>query len=48
VIPTPLDPRVLLKLAPAVAQAAIDTGVARVPSLDMEAYRKQLAANMVG
>ncbi len=43
-IPTPFDPRVLLKVAPAVAQAAIDSGVARVPSLDLEAYRKQLAA----
>ncbi len=43
-IPTPFDPRVLLKVAPAVAQAAIDTGVARVKSLDMAAYRKQLAA----
>ena len=43
-IPTPFDPRILLKLAPAVAQAAIDTGVARVTNLDQEAYRKQLAA----
>jgi malate dehydrogenase (oxaloacetate-decarboxylating)(NADP+) len=43
-IPTPLDPRVLLKVAPAVAQAAIDTGVARVKKLDHEAYLKQLAS----
>jgi malate dehydrogenase (oxaloacetate-decarboxylating)(NADP+) len=43
-IPTPLDPRVLLSLAPAVAQAAIDSGVARVKALDHEAYLKQLAA----
>jgi malate dehydrogenase (oxaloacetate-decarboxylating)(NADP+) len=44
-IPTPLDPRVLLKVAPAVAQAAIASGVARVPGLDPEAYMKQLAAS---
>jgi len=43
-IPTPFDPRVLLKVAPAVAQAAIDSGVARVKSLDVEEYRKQLVA----
>ena len=43
-IPTPLDPRVLLKVAPAVARAAIDSGVARVKTLDYEAYLKQLAA----
>jgi len=47
-IPTPFDPRVLLKVAPAVAQAAIETGVARVKSLDLEAYRKQLAAMAAG
>jgi malate dehydrogenase (oxaloacetate-decarboxylating)(NADP+) len=43
-IPTPLDPRVLLKVAPAVAQAAIASGVARVTSLDQDAYLKQLAS----
>ncbi len=41
-IPKPFDPRVLLWLAPAVAQAAIDTGVARQPIADLEAYRKSL------
>ena len=43
-IPTPFDPRVLLKLAPAVAQAAIDSGVARVTTLDHADYLRQLAA----
>ena len=38
IIPKPFDPRVLLWVAPAVAKAAIDTGVARLP-LDMVAYR---------
>jgi malate dehydrogenase (oxaloacetate-decarboxylating)(NADP+) len=37
IIPKPFDPRVLLTVAPAVAQAAIDSGVARV-ALDREAY----------
>ncbi len=43
-IPTPFDPRVLLKLAPAVAQAAIDSGVAHVTTLDHADYLRQLAA----
>jgi len=42
IIPKPLDPRVLLWEAPAVAEAAIKTGVAR-KTLDMDEYRKQLA-----
>jgi malate dehydrogenase (oxaloacetate-decarboxylating)(NADP+) len=37
IIPKPFDPRVLLTVAPAVAQAAVDSGVARV-ALDREAY----------
>jgi len=40
-IPKPLDPRVLLYVAPAVAQAAIDSGVAR-REIDMSQYRSQL------
>jgi len=44
-IPTPFDPRVLLYVAPAVAQAAIDTGVARITDLDMDAYRDRLASS---
>ena len=42
IIPKPLDPRVLLWEAPAVAQAAIDSGVAR-KKIDMEEYREKLA-----
>ena len=42
IIPKPLDPRVLLWEAPAVAQAAMDTGVARI-HLDIDEYRQQLA-----
>ncbi len=41
-IPKPFDYRVLLRVAPAVARAAIRTGVARVPIDDFEAYRHQL------
>jgi malate dehydrogenase (oxaloacetate-decarboxylating)(NADP+) len=41
IIPKPFDPRVLLWVAPAVARAAIETGVARVP-LDLDAYRDAL------
>ncbi|KAB2958266.1 MAG: NADP-dependent malic enzyme [Thermoanaerobaculia bacterium] len=41
-IPKPFDYRVLLNVAPAVAQAAIDSGVARAPIADMEAYRHRL------
>jgi malate dehydrogenase (oxaloacetate-decarboxylating)(NADP+) len=37
IIPKPFDPRVLLEVAPAVAQAAVDSGVSRIP-LDREAY----------
>jgi len=41
IIPKPLDPRVLLWVAPAVAQAAMDSGMAR-RHIDMEEYREQL------
>jgi malate dehydrogenase (oxaloacetate-decarboxylating)(NADP+) len=41
IIPKPLDPRVLLAVAPAVAKAAIEAGVARV-QLDMNEYRDRL------
>jgi len=44
VIPKPFDPRVLLYLAPAVAQAAMDSGVARRPIEDMDKYRERLEA----
>jgi malate dehydrogenase (oxaloacetate-decarboxylating)(NADP+) len=41
-IPKPFDPRLIMKLAPAVAQAAMDSGVATRPISDMNAYRDQL------
>ncbi len=42
VIPKPFDPRLIEWLTPAVAQAAMGTGVARAPITDMEMYRKTL------
>jgi len=41
-IPKPFDPRLIAKIAPAVAQAAMDSGVATRPILDFDAYRDQL------
>ena len=41
-IPKPFDPRLMMKIAPAVAQAAAASGVARRPVADMDAYRDQL------
>jgi malate dehydrogenase (oxaloacetate-decarboxylating)(NADP+) len=41
-IPTPFDPRLIVKIAPAVAQAAIASGVATRPISDWEAYRAKL------
>ena len=41
-IPRPFDPRLIVKIAPAVAKAAMDCGVAQHPIADMEAYRRQL------
>jgi malate dehydrogenase (oxaloacetate-decarboxylating)(NADP+) len=46
IIPTPFDPRLLASIPPAVAQAAMDTGVARKPIADMEAYRSSLAQRL--
>jgi malate dehydrogenase (oxaloacetate-decarboxylating)(NADP+) len=42
IIPKPLDPRVLLHVAPAVAKAAMDSGVATEPIADFEAYHQRL------
>lgn len=42
-IPVPFDPRLIVKIAPAVAQAAIDSGVATRPIADMDAYVDQLS-----
>lgn len=41
-IPKPFDPRLMMKIAPAVAQAAQDSGVATRPITDMDAYRERL------
>ena len=41
-IPKPFDPRLMIKIAPAVAQAAMDSGVALRPIADMQAYRDKL------
>ena len=41
-IPTPFDTRLILKIAPAVAQAAAESGVATRPITDMEAYKESL------
>ncbi len=42
IIPKPFDPRLMMKIAPAVAQAAADSGVALRPIQDMDAYRERL------
>ncbi len=41
-IPKPFDPRLILELPPAVAKAAMDSGVATRPIKDFQAYRQQL------
>jgi malate dehydrogenase (oxaloacetate-decarboxylating)(NADP+) len=41
-IPKPFDPRLMMKIAPAVAKAAADSGVAARPIGDMDAYREKL------
>ena len=46
IIPTPFDPRLIWYVPPFVAQAAMDTGVARRPIEDMDAYRASLAQRL--
>jgi len=46
IIPKPFDPRVLLRVAPAVARAAMESGVARKPIADFEEYRDALEARL--
>ncbi len=46
IIPTPFDPRLIHRIPPAVAQAGMDTGVARRPIVDMEGYIQDLQARM--
>lgn len=43
IIPKPFDPRLILEIAPAVARAAMESGVARRPIADFDAYRADLA-----
>jgi malate dehydrogenase (oxaloacetate-decarboxylating)(NADP+) len=43
IIPKPFDPRLITELAPAVAQAAMDSGVATRPITDFDAYREKLS-----
>ena len=45
-IPTPFDPRALLRIAPAVAKAAIDSGIARTPIDNLEQYTEHLEATL--
>jgi malate dehydrogenase (oxaloacetate-decarboxylating)(NADP+) len=42
IIPTPFDPRLISAVPPAVAKAAMETGVARKPIVDMDAYGESL------
>ena len=41
-IPKPFDPRLIVKIAPAVAKAAMESGVATRPIVDLDAYRQRL------
>ncbi|MFO1117529.1 MAG: NADP-dependent malic enzyme [Beijerinckiaceae bacterium] len=42
-IPSPFDPRLILRIAPEVARAAMSTGVAKKPIVDFKAYEEQLS-----
>ncbi|MEM9122466.1 MAG: NADP-dependent malic enzyme [Pseudomonadota bacterium] len=46
IIPVPFDPRLISHVPPAVARAAMDTGVARSPIIDMTRYRSELSARL--
>jgi malate dehydrogenase (oxaloacetate-decarboxylating)(NADP+) len=46
IIPTPFDPRLIHTIPPAVARACMDTGAARRPIVDMDAYQVSLKARM--
>jgi malate dehydrogenase (oxaloacetate-decarboxylating)(NADP+) len=46
IIPKPVDPRLLTTVAPAVARAAMESGVARQPITDWDAYEQQLARRL--
>ncbi|MFY0613485.1 MAG: NADP-dependent malic enzyme, partial [Hyphomicrobiaceae bacterium] len=46
IIPTPFDPRLIHVIPPAVAKAGMETGVARRPIIDMDAYEQSLKSRM--
>src|SRR5579883_2842836 len=46
IIPAPFDPRLISAIPSAVAKAAMDSGVARRPIIDMEGYKARLAARL--
>jgi malate dehydrogenase (oxaloacetate-decarboxylating)(NADP+) len=46
IIPAPFDPRLICEVPSAVAKAAMDSGVARRPIIDMEGYRSRLSARL--
>ncbi len=46
IIPTPFDPRLIHRIPPAVARAGMDTGAARRPIIDMDAYEQTLKSRM--
>ncbi|MEO3472266.1 NADP-dependent malic enzyme [Roseomonas sp. CAU 1739] len=46
IIPKPFDPRLILEIAPAVARAAMESGVAIRPIADFDAYRRELERNV--
>ncbi len=46
IIPAPFDPRLIVAVPTAVAKAAMDSGVARLPVVDEESYRSRLSARL--
>lgn len=46
IIPAPFDPRLISRVPPAVAMAAMDSGVAQTPIIDMTAYKNELSARL--
>ncbi len=46
IIPKPVDPRLITTVAPAVAKAAMETGIAKYPIKDWEAYKTELAKRL--
>jgi malate dehydrogenase (oxaloacetate-decarboxylating)(NADP+) len=46
ILPTPFDQRLISRVAPAVARAAMDSGVARRPIIDLDGYRNELSGRL--